>query len=55
MPKVPTIETGTANKGMMEARQVCRKTSTTSTTSSVASSRVWITALIDSRTDTVGS
>ena len=28
------METGTARSGMMEARQVCRKTMTTSTTSS---------------------
>ena len=43
MAKVPTIETGTAKNGMTEARQVCRKTITTKTTSSTASNNVWIT------------
>jgi hypothetical protein len=42
--KVPTMETGTASKGMMDARQVCRNRITTSTTSATASSKVWITA-----------
>ena len=53
--KVPMIDTGTATSGMIEARQVCRKIITTSTTSATASSRVWITDLIDSRTNWVGS
>ena len=48
--KVPTMETGTASSGMIEARQVCRNRITTSTTSSTASSRVWTTALMESRT-----
>ena len=52
---VPTIDTGTAISGMMEARQVCRNTITTMTTSASASSSVSITALIESRTNTVGS
>ena len=52
---VPTIETGTATSGMIEARQVCRNTITTMTTSASASSSVSITALIESRTNTVGS
>ncbi|MNH34367.1 hypothetical protein D3C85_1582680 [compost metagenome] len=38
--KVPTTETGTASNGMIEARQVCRNTITTTTTSRIASSRV---------------
>ena len=53
--KVPTSETGTATSGMIEARQVCRKTITTTTTSRIASNSVSTTARIDSRTKTVGS
>ncbi|MCY1297896.1 hypothetical protein D9M70_473500 [compost metagenome] len=53
--KVPTIETGTATSGMIEARQVCRKMMTTSTTSAIASSRVWITDSIEARTNWVVS
>ncbi|EKQ63186.1 hypothetical protein WS7_03280 [Xanthomonas citri pv. malvacearum str. GSPB2388] len=52
---VPTTDTGTASNGMIEARQVCRNRITTSTTSSTASSNVCTTALIESRTNTVGS
>ncbi len=52
---VPTIEIGTATSGMIEARQVCRNSTTTMTTSSVASNSVLMTSLIDSRTNTVGS
>ena len=52
---VPTSDTGTASSGMIEARQVCRNTITTITTSTIASSSVSITALIESRTKTVGS
>ncbi len=53
--KVPTIDTGTASSGMIEARQVCRNRITTSTTSAIASSSVWTTASIESRTKLVGS
>ena len=53
--KVPMIDTGTASSGMIDARQVCRKMITTSTTRATASSRVWMTALIDSCTNWVGS
>ena len=52
---VPTSDTGTATSGMIEARQVCRKITTTSTTSMMASNSVSTTASIDSRTKTVGS
>ena len=52
---VPTIDTGTAISGMIEARQVCRNRITTSTTSSTASSSVVTTALIESRTKMVVS
>ena len=52
---VPTSETGTATSGMIEARQVCRKTTTTMTTSRIASNSVSTTARIDSRTKIVGS
>ena len=54
-PNVPTIETGTASSGMIEARQVCRNRITTITTSKAASNRVSTTELIDSCTNTVGS
>ena len=46
---VPISDTGTATSGMMEARQFCRNSTTTSTTSSMASIRVWRTARMDSR------
>ncbi|MNL82688.1 hypothetical protein D3C87_2101260 [compost metagenome] len=53
--KVPTIETGTATSGIIEARHVCRKTMTTMTTSAIASSRVWMTDSIEARTNCVVS
>ena len=53
--KVPTMDTGTATSGMTEARQVCRNSTTTITTSSTASSRVTTTSWIPSRTLMVGS
>src|ERR1700710_808087 len=52
---VPTSDTGTATSGMIEARQVCKNTITTITTSSTASSNVCTTASIECRTNTVGS
>ena len=52
---VPTSDTGTATSGMMDARHVCRKTTTTSATSKMASNRVSTTASIDWRTKMVGS
>ena len=52
---VPMIDTGTARSGMIDARQVCRNTITTSTTSAIASISVWITASILERTNCVGS
>src|SRR5580698_2120171 len=54
-PNVPTIDTGTAISGMIEARQVCKNTMTTMTTSSAASNSVSTTDEIDSETNTVGS
>jgi hypothetical protein len=48
--KVPTSDTGTATSGMIEARHVCRKTITTTTTRRTASNSVTTTARIDSRT-----
>ncbi len=53
--KVPTIDTGTASSGMIEARQVCRKTMTTSTTSRIASNSVFTTSSIEVCTKRVGS
>src|SRR3954462_1305425 len=52
---VPISDTGTANSGMIVARQVWRNTSTTSTTRSVASISVLTTSWIDSLTNTVVS
>ncbi|MNV88890.1 hypothetical protein D3C71_1831330 [compost metagenome] len=52
---MPTTDTGTASSGMMDARQVCRNKITTSTTRAMASSSVWITDLIEARTNCVGS
>ena len=53
--KVPTIDTGTASSGMIEARQVCRNRITTSTTSATAMNSVSITFEIDVCTKRVGS
>ena len=53
--KVPTSDTGTATKGIIEARQVCKNSTTTSTTNNTASSRVFTTASIEPRTKTVVS
>ena len=52
---VPTNETGTAARGMMDARHVWRKRMTTMTTSNTASTKVWITASMECRTNVVGS
>ena len=52
---MPTIDTGTATSGMIEARQVCRNSTTTITTSRIASNSVFTTSRIDSLTNTVGS
>ncbi len=53
--KVPISETGTAISGITEARQLCRNSTTTSTTSRMASIRVWTTASMELCTKTVGS
>ena len=53
--KVPTSEAGTAASGMIEARQVCRNSTTTNTTNTMASSRVFTTASMEPRTKMVGS
>ena len=55
MAKVPTIDTGTASRGIIEARQVCKNTITTSTTNSTASSSVTTTFSIEVFTKRVGS
>ena len=52
---VPIKETGTATSGMIEARQVCRKTRMTNTTSAIAWLKVSITARIESRVKPVVS
>ncbi len=41
--KVPMIDTGTATSGISDARQVCRNSTTTITTSRIASSSVSMT------------
>ena len=48
--KVPIMETGMANTGIMVDRQSWRKMNTTSTTSARASSRVMITSLMETFT-----
>src|SRR3990167_938754 len=53
--KVPTSDTGTATSGMIDARQVCRNSTTTMTTSNTASNSVHTTALIEPRMKMVGS
>jgi len=53
--KVPTSDTGTATSGMMDARQVCRNSTTTTTTRTMASSSVMATDCSEARTNTVGS
>ncbi len=53
--KVPTSETGMANSGTMAARQLCRKTSTTSATRPTASKSVIVTSSMLSRTNIVVS
>jgi hypothetical protein len=52
---VPTIDTGTAISGMIDARQVCRNRITTSTTSATAMNKVSMTFEIDVCTKRVGS
>ena len=52
---VPTSDTGTAASGITDARQVCRNSTTTRTTSTSASNSVCTTASIDWRTNIVGS
>ena len=54
-PNVPITDTGTASNGINDARQVCKNRITTSTTRLIASSKVMTTALMESRTNTVGS
>ena len=53
--KVPMMDTGTASNGIIDARHVCRNTITTSTTSAIASSSVWMTESILACTKRVGS
>ena len=52
---VPMSDTGMAMMGMTAARHVCRNSSTTSTTSTIAFQMVSITALTDSEMNCVGS
>ncbi len=52
--RVPIRETGMARMGMTAARQVCRKTMTTITTRTRASSRVLRTSWIESWMYSVG-
>ena len=50
----PISDTGMASRGMIAARQVCRNTITTITTSSSASNRVSITASTEAWMNSVG-
>ena len=52
--KVPISDTGMAMIGMIEARQVCRNTITTSTTRATASKMVLISSWMDSAMKSVG-
>ena len=54
MAKVPMSATGIEHSGMIVARQLCRKTSTTMTTSRMASKSVSMTAWIDWAMNVVG-
>ena len=53
--KVPITLTGTASIGMSVARQLCRKTKTTSVTSNIASASVISTSRMDAVTNGVVS
>ena len=53
--KAPIRDTGTAMNGISAARQLCRNTNTTISTSAAASSSVWMTSLIDASTTRVVS
>ena len=53
--KVPISDTGTASIGISVARQVCRKTKTTASTISAASTIVVSTSLIEAETKRVVS
>src|SRR5215212_9082220 len=52
---VPMSDTGIAISGTTDARQLCRNTSTTITTSAIASSSVLTTSLMLARTNSVVS
>ena len=49
-PKVPSSTTGTASVGMMVARTLCKNSSMTRNTSTMASTRVLTTESIDTCT-----
>ena len=53
--KVPMIDTGTAMTGMIIARTLCRNRNTTSTTSTIASTKVMATSSIETSTKRVVS
>ncbi|MCY1514330.1 hypothetical protein D9M68_488620 [compost metagenome] len=53
--KVPISDTGTAMRGMSDARQLRRNSTTTMTTRRIASSSVVATDSSEARTKTVGS
>ena len=55
IPLITGFDTGTAAIGISDARQLCRNSSTTSTTSTIASASVWITLAIEALTNSVGS
>ncbi|MNT25301.1 hypothetical protein D3C72_1608150 [compost metagenome] len=53
--KVPISDTGTAMRGISDARQLRRNSTTTMTTRMIASSKVVATDSSEARTKTVGS
>ena len=55
MPNVPSSTTGTAIAGISVARQLCRKTNITITTSTIASNSVLTTSSTDSLMNAVAS
>ena len=52
--KLPINDTGMARIGITAARQLCRNTTTTSTTRINASNSVWITASTENWMNSVG-
>ncbi|MNV78202.1 hypothetical protein D3C71_1716810 [compost metagenome] len=52
-PNVPSRTTGTVIAGIKVARRFCRNRNITTTTSTIASIRVWMTPSMETRTNGV--